>query len=133
MRLIFSTLLVAQLGLGAFCLSGCGSTETAAPPATADNPNHDGEHGSHDHATEGAHASSDHDHGGWWCTEHGVPEGECALCDTSLVSGFKEKADWCDEHNRPESQCFTCNPENFAKFAARYEAKFGHQPPEPTE
>ncbi len=73
------------------------------------------------------------DHGGWWCTEHGVPEEECALCDTSLVAGFKTKNDWCEEHNRPESQCFACNPENFDTFAARYEAKFGEEPPRPTE
>jgi hypothetical protein len=73
------------------------------------------------------------EHSGWWCNEHGVPEEECALCDTTLVSTFKAKNDWCDEHNRPESQCFTCNPDNFAKFASRYEAKFGEQPPQPTE
>ena len=76
---------------------------------------------------------ADHNHSGWWCSEHGVPEEECPLCDTTLVSSFKEKGDWCEEHSRPESQCFTCNPENFAKFASRYEAKFGEQPPTPTE
>ena len=38
-----------------------------------------------------------------------------------------------DEHDRPDSQCFECHPENFEKFAARYEAKFGEQPPKPTE
>ena len=41
--------------------------------------------------------------------------------------------DWCEKHNRPDSQCFVCHPENFEKFAARYEAKFGEQPPKPTE
>ena len=77
--------------------------------------------------------SAAHDHSGWWCNEHGVPEEECPLCDTSLVAEFKAKGDWCDEHNRPESQCFTCNPGNFQQFAARYEAKYGEQPPAPTE
>ena len=82
----------------------------------------------------GAHEQQDeHDHGGWWCNEHGVPEDECALCKTSLVAEFKAKGDWCDEHSRPDSQCFECHPENFEKFAARYEAKFGEQPPKPTE
>lgn len=71
------------------------------------------------------------DDGGWWCVEHGVPEGECALCDASLVAKFKEAGDWCKEHNRPESQCFLCSPKRFEKFAARYEAKFGAQPPKP--
>lgn len=74
-----------------------------------------------------------HDHNGWWCSEHGVPEAECALCDTSLVADLKAKGDWCEEHNRPESQCFLCDSSRFDKFAARYEAKFGEAPPQPTE
>lgn len=74
-----------------------------------------------------------HSRGGWWCVEHGVPEGECALCDTSLVAAFKADGDWCKEHNRPESQCFLCEPSRFETFAARYEAKYGEQPPQPTE
>lgn len=75
----------------------------------------------------------DHSHGGWWCVEHGVPEEECALCDTSLVAKFKEDGDWCDEHDRPESQCFICSPARFDKFASRYEAKTGQEPPQPEE
>jgi hypothetical protein len=104
---------VAALGL-AVVLMGCGksATETTdskpAPVATAE-------------------------HAGWWCVEHGVPEEECARCDATLAAGFKEKGDWCDEHNRPESQCFLCSAKRFDKFAARYEAKFGKQPPKPTE
>jgi len=72
-------------------------------------------------------------HGGWWCTEHGVSEEECAQCSSALAADFKAKGDWCKEHNRPESQCFICHPELAEKFAARYEAKFGEQPPKPTE
>ncbi|WP_235908355.1 RND transporter [Roseiconus nitratireducens] len=109
--------------LGGFVLSGCGSEgEPVATEPVA--------HEEHDHA-DGAHAA--HDHSGWWCVEHGVPEDECALCDPSLVADFKAKGDWCEEHNRPDSQCFICHPENFDKFAMRYEAKFGEQPPAPTE
>jgi len=70
-----------------------------------------------------------HDHGGWWCTEHGVPEEVCALCDVELVADFKSKGDWCEEHDRPESQCFLCNPEKEKEFAAQYQAKFGTAPP----
>jgi len=33
-------------------------------------------------------------HGEWWCGEHGVPEEECAQCDTDLVAKFKAKGDW---------------------------------------
>lgn len=72
-------------------------------------------------------------HSGWWCGEHGVPEEECAQCDKSLVAKFKEAGDWCDKHNRPDSQCFICHPENFDKFASRYEAKYGKKPEMPKE
>lgn len=84
-------------------------------------------------AESSAASETGHDHSGWWCNEHGVPEEECPLCDTSLVAEFKEKGDWCEEHNRPESQCFLCEPERFQRFAARYEAKYGEAPPQPIE
>jgi cobalt-zinc-cadmium efflux system membrane fusion protein len=74
-----------------------------------------------------------HDHGGWWCAEHGVPEEVCARCDISLVAAFKEKGDWCEKHERPDSQCFICHPEKQAEFASLYEAKYGKQPPKPTD
>jgi cobalt-zinc-cadmium efflux system membrane fusion protein len=88
-----------------------------------------------DSATNTASSTTDvadagHTHGEWWCSEHGVPEEVCALCNTTLVADFKAKSDWCDEHNRPDSQCFICHPEKQAEFAALYEAKYGHQPPE---
>ena len=73
------------------------------------------------------------DHSGWWCKEHGVPEGICAQCSTQLAADFQKKGDWCKEHNRPESQCFICHPELEDKFAAQYEAKFGGKPPARTD
>jgi hypothetical protein len=103
---------VSLVAVGTFI--GCGtSTNTATPSATPATPV----------------ASTGHSHDGWWCPEHGVPEEVCALCDASLVAGFKEKGDWCDEHDRPDSQCFICHPEKQAEFAALYEAKYGEQPP----
>jgi len=72
-------------------------------------------------------------HEGWWCPEHGVPENVCTRCNDGLTAGFKEKGDWCEKHNLPDSQCFICHPENEAKFAKLYEAKYGEQPPKPTE
>jgi hypothetical protein len=72
-----------------------------------------------------------HSHDGWWCSEHGVPEDVCALCNVKLVSDFKAKGDWCKEHDRPDSQCFVCHPEKEAEFAAQYEAKYGTKPPKP--
>jgi hypothetical protein len=130
MRFSYSMLLVAGFALAAMSLSGCGSSSdsVAIPEQAGTHDDHDHEAGDHE-----GHADSGHDHSGWWCVEHGVPEEECALCDTRLVADFKAKGDWCDEHNRPESQCFTCEPQRFDRFAARYEAKFGEQPPKPTE
>src|SRR4051812_10035424 len=52
-----------------------------------------------------------HDHSGWWCDEHGVPEEVCYQCDPKLVAEFKKKGDWCKEHDRPDSQCFIHHPE----------------------
>jgi hypothetical protein len=72
-------------------------------------------------------------HGGWWCNEHGVPEEECPLCDPKLVAKYKDKGDWCSKHERPDSQCFACHPEKQAEWAAQYEAKYGKQPPKPTD
>lgn len=114
--------------LSVYCLSGCSSqVESTATPTAVDSP------AAHDHA-DGEHDSeATHDHSGWWCPEHGVPEEECTRCDSSLIADFRSKDDWCDEHARPESQCFLCNPELEGKFAARYEAKYGEQPPNPTD
>lgn len=70
-----------------------------------------------------------HTHDGWWCGEHGVPEEECAQCNSKLAADFQKKGDWCQQHQRPDSQCFVCHPELEAKFAARYEAKYGERPP----
>jgi len=71
------------------------------------------------------------DHSGWWCPEHGVPEEECSMCNAKVAEACKAKGDWCEEHNRAESQCFICHPDLEAKFAARYEAKYGEKPPKP--
>ncbi|XZE53529.1 RND transporter [Planctomycetaceae bacterium SH139] len=79
------------------------------------------------------HAAGSHQHGAWWCGEHGVPEEECARCDKSLVAKFKAAGDWCEQDNRPDSQCFVCHPENFEKFASLYEAKYGERPEMPVE
>ncbi len=68
-------MLVAVLSFAGADLSCCGqSAETAVP----------GEF-NQDRATVG--------HSGWWCSEHGVFDGESALSRTSLVADFKAKAD----------------------------------------
>jgi hypothetical protein len=118
--------MLAMCLTGLFGLAGCDT----APPAGGGQASAAASHDEHDHAD---HDEAAHAHGEWWCAEHGVPEEECAQCDKSLVAKFKEAGDWCDKHNRPDSQCFICHPENFEKFAARYEAKFGEKPKMPTE
>ena len=74
-----------------------------------------------------------HNYKDWWCTEHGVPEKDCSICNAQAARRFKEKGDWCEEHGRAESQCFLCDPSRAEKFAKLFEAKFGHAPPKPTE
>ena len=124
------TVSLALLGMITF-VAGCtggsdattdSGTDTTPVAQTDDHDDHDG----HKEGEEGKH-------GGWWCVEHGVPEGECTRCDASLTASFKDKGDWCDEHGLPESQCFKCDPKRAEPFIARYEAKYGKKPPEPTE
>ena len=72
-----------------------------------------------------------HDHGGWWCDEHGIPEHECSRClpAKKVQTMFKDNNDWCDKHDRAKSQCFICDPTLKDKFAAKYRAKYGGEPP----
>lgn len=119
--------------LAAF-VSGCGTSGTGSSPAqpAGANANVDG-HDGHSHGAPSTTANSqkNHDHSGWWCGEHGIPEGVCAQCNSKLAADFQKKGDWCADHDRPDSQCFECHPELEAKFAAQYEAKFGEKPPKP--
>lgn len=116
------TIALALLGMIAF-VAGCGDGNDSTSNTVTDTAQAEQ---SDDHEKEGKHD-------GWWCVEHGVPEGECTRCDASLTASFKDKGDWCKEHELPESQCFKCNPKRAEKFIARYEAKYGKKPPEPTE
>ena len=119
MQRLFTAPLWLCLGCVAAAMIGCGQPgETAATAASADE----------EHAAEAGR-----DHSGWWCPEHGIPEEVCTRCNAALIADFKEQGDWCDEHDRPDSTCFHCHPELEAKFAARYEAKYGKQPPQPTD
>jgi hypothetical protein len=115
---VLATVVLSMTGFVAGCGSG-GNPDAASDTAAAV-----AETGDHDHG--GAHD-------GWWCVEHGVPEEECTRCDSSLIAAFKEKGDWCEEHDLPESQCFKCSPKRAEKFVARYVAKYGEEPPAPTE
>jgi hypothetical protein len=125
-RLTFSFLLFALSGT--FSTLGCGqpsSTPTSVPSATS---------AEHDHATHTASSEKGetvHDHSGWWCVEHGIPEAVCSMCNSKVAAEFQKKGDWCQQHDRADSQCFVCHPELEAKFAAQYEAKYGEQPPKP--
>jgi hypothetical protein len=106
-------------------LGGCGREPSADSRQTVDaGPAKESMNG-HDKETAA------HDHSGWWCDEHGVPEEECGQCNAKLAAAFQKKGDWCREHDRPDSQCFLCHPEKEAEFAARYEAKYGKKPSKP--
>lgn len=74
-----------------------------------------------------------HDHSGWWCAEHGVPEHLCSLCQEDVAAKLKKAGDWCKIHDRAQSQCFLCDPSKYAKFEAMYEAKYGRKPERPPE
>lgn len=115
--------LTTSLVLTVAFTSGCGQSGSAPGQAKKKSDAHNQKE--HTASTE----TGVGDDSGWWCKEHGVPEGECALCNAKVASDFKTKGDWCKEHDRPESQCFICHPEFAEQFAARYEAKFGHKPP----
>lgn len=124
-----SRLAMGIAAFSAFTLAGCGrqaSQDDRLQVAEAG-------HADHGHGHEGHHDEAEPIHGGWWCYEHGVPEEECAMCDTKLAAELREQGDWCDEHNRPDSLCFECHPENAAKYVALYEAKYGKEPPQPTD
>jgi len=72
-------------------------------------------------------------HEGWWCDEHGIPEEECSMCSDKVAKAFKDKGDWCKEHERAKSQCFICDASLKDKYAVQYKAKYGKEPPPPTE
>ncbi len=93
--------------------AGCGKPEEKSPPAVS--------------------KDKELKHNTWWCDEHGVPEAECSICSPKAAKAFKDKGDWCDKHERAKSQCFICDPSLREKYAARYRAKYGKEPPEPTD
>lgn len=122
MNLFKKNLLLTCLIAASYGLAGCG--QNAAPtPEVAKTDHDDHEHGEHGHS----HDKVGHEHGAWWCDEHGVPEAECALCNAKIAAAFKKKGDWCKEHDRPDSQCFLCHPEKLEEYAAKY----GKKPPKP--
>jgi hypothetical protein len=117
----------ALLGLSAaLWLSGCtepaGSSTDGQPVASDDGHEHHVGDG-HEHGDEG------HAHTGWWCNEHGIPEAECSMCSSKVAAEFQKKGDWCQEHDRAKSQCFICDPAAKEKYAAKYRAKYGKEPP----
>lgn len=125
LRMLFCGLCVCCLTT---LISGCGQAGNQASQANAKQT---AEHSADKAGDDHDHSAHGHDHSGWWCTVHGVPEDVCALCNRKVAAEMKKKGDWCKEHERPDSQCFKCHPELEAKFAALYEAKYGKQPPKP--
>lgn len=104
---------------------GCSQTNTDQPKAeTAKSDDHDrDEHASSEKGEAG------HDHSGWWCNEHGIPEEVCSMCSAKVAADFQKNGDWCAEHDRAKSQCFKCDPALKEKFADQHRAKYGKEPP----
>ncbi len=115
MKLLRSIALFSSLMLFASAMVGCGDDAATegkdANAASNDTPEN--------HQT----------HGGWWCYEHGIPEEQCAMCNSELAASMRADGDWCESHNRPESLCFKCDPSRADQFIALYEAKYGEKPP----
>lgn len=82
-----------------------------------------------DKLTQVASGKKVDDHSGWWCEEHGIPEAECSMCNAKVAKEFKAKGDWCEKHDRAKSQCFICDPSLKDKYADKYRAKYGKEPP----
>src|SRR5438477_2699496 len=86
--------LVAAAGLGA---GGCGQNDNKGGAAKGK--------GGTPRGKQVAQDDKGHDHSGWWCDEHGVPEEECSLCSAKVAAECKKKGDWCAKHERAKSQC----------------------------
>jgi copper chaperone CopZ len=110
-------LLVGLFALTVMFVGGCNKTEPVA-----ENKGKEKDKGK-------PQADEKDDHSGWWCKEHGIPEEECSMCSDEYAKKCKDKGDWCEKHDRAASQCFICNPEYKEKFAAKYRAKYGTEPP----
>ena len=123
-RIFQRSALLICVAISPIAFTGCNQSDESTATATSGD-GHEGD----DHEGE----SAGHDHSGWWCPEHGIPEEVCTRCNSTLIAQFKEKGDWCETHDRPDSNCFHCHPELEAKFAARYAAKYGEEPPTPTD
>src|SRR4051794_20593472 len=96
---------------------GCGSGDGKQPPS---DPTKDPKAAKDGEKTK---------HEDWWCDEHGIPEDECSMCSAKVAKECKAKGDWCDKHERAKSQCFICDPSLKEKYAAKYRAKYGTEPP----
>ena len=97
--------------------AGCGAVSNPSPQAKVPEKQ------------DGSKDKKEHDHSGWWCDEHGIPEHECSMCSGKVAKECKAKGDWCDKHDRAKSQCFKCDPSLKDKFAAKYKAKYDKEPP----
>ena len=115
-----------MLALATIFAVGCDQSTPPQPQAEKHTDAHD-DHDAAGHAA--ATVKSGHDHSGWWCREHGVPEEVCSMCSAKVAADFRKKGDWCADHDRAKSQCFKCDPALKEKFTALYQAKYGQEPP----
>ena len=85
-------------------------------------------------STSGAAAKPGTVHGSWWCTEHGIPEGDCLMCrqegDKDGEALCKKEGNWCEIHHFCKSQCFGCDPKRKALYATQYKEKYDKDAPD---
>ena len=55
------------------------------------------------------------------------------MCSAKVAKECKAKGDWCEKHHRAKSQCFICDPSLKEKYAAKYRARYGKEPPLPRD
>lgn len=109
--------------------AGCSGQQDPKPKGDQVHKEEHKDHKDGDHKDAQKDGDSHVSEDGWWCNEHGIPEAECSLCSAKVEKECKAKGDWCEKHNRARSQCFLCDPKLKEKFAARYKARYGKEPP----
>src|SRR5579859_6427561 len=117
----FAAIMMILFSASAFAAAGCGKEDGKGGQANNGKPEKK--------STNDSDEKKTHDHSGWWCEEHGLPESLCSLCNNEVAAKCKKDGDWCKLHDRAKSQCFKCEPKLYEKYAAMYQANFGKAPP----
>ncbi len=61
------------------------------------------------------------------CGVHDVAEALCSRCNPTLIAAFKAEGDWCTGHGLPESQCALCGGGEIASAGGSESSEPGGQ------